>query len=145
MSLAPWPTSTCGKAAAGRRGYLEQGARRHPGARRIGGACRCRSSAGSIFGSGEILYERNELADAWNHLSRGLERAELGGDVRALIAGYLMAGRVKLAQGDIAAAAEYLERARPLVEPAPFPDWTSRFERLPARTLAGAGPAQGRR
>jgi LuxR family maltose regulon positive regulatory protein len=78
---------------------------------------------------GELLYERNALADAWDHLSRGLEHAELGGDVRALIAGYLMAGRVKLTEGDIEAAAEYLERVRPLVEKASFSDWTSRFER----------------
>ena len=78
---------------------------------------------------GELLYEWNELAEAWDHLSRGLERAELGGDVRALIAGYLIAGRLKLTEGDIEAAAEYLERARPLVEQAPFPDWTGRFER----------------
>ena len=41
-----------------------------------------------------------------------------------------MAGRLKLTEGDFEAAAEYLERARPLVEQAPFPDWTSRFERF---------------
>jgi LuxR family maltose regulon positive regulatory protein len=79
---------------------------------------------------GEILYEWNELGEASDHLSRGLERTELGGDVRALIAGYLMAGRVKLTEGDVEAAAAYLERARPLVEQAPFADWTSRFERF---------------
>jgi LuxR family maltose regulon positive regulatory protein len=78
---------------------------------------------------GELLYERNELATAWEHLLRGLEHAEHGGDVRALIAGYLIAGRVKLTEDDIEAAAEYLERARPLVEKSSFPDWTSRFER----------------
>src|SRR5215213_2679205 len=79
---------------------------------------------------GELHYERNELSDANDYLLRGLEHAELGGDVRALIAGYLLAGRVKLAVGDIAEAAAYLERAKPLVEETPFPDWTSRFERL---------------
>jgi LuxR family maltose regulon positive regulatory protein len=79
---------------------------------------------------GEILYEWNELGEASDHLSRGLERSELGGDVRAMIAGYLMAGRLKLTAGDIAAAGEYLERARPLVENAPFPDWIGRFGRL---------------
>ncbi len=78
---------------------------------------------------GELLYEWNELAAAWDHLSRGLERAELGGDVRALIAGYLMADRVKLAQGDIEAAEAYLEQARPLVAEATFPEWSSRCER----------------
>ena len=79
---------------------------------------------------GELLYEWNELADAWDHLSQGLERAELGGDVRAMIAGYLIAGRLKLTDGDVETATEYLERARPLVEKALFPDWTNRFERL---------------
>ena len=58
---------------------------------------------------GELLYEWNELAEAWDHLSRGLERAELSGDVRAMIAGYLIAGRLKLTEGDTEAAAEYLE------------------------------------
>jgi LuxR family maltose regulon positive regulatory protein len=78
----------------------------------------------------EILYERNELREAGDHLARGLERAEVGGDVRALIAGYLMAGRINLTKGDAETAAEYLERARPLVEQAQFPDWSGRFDRL---------------
>ena len=79
---------------------------------------------------GEILYEWNELGEAGDHLARGLERAELGGDVQAMIAGYLLAGRLKLTAGDSAAAGEYLEHARPLVESAPFPDWIGRFERF---------------
>ena len=78
----------------------------------------------------EILYEWNEVTEAWRHISRGLEQAELGGDVRTRIAGYLLAGRVKLTQGDIEAAAEYLERAHLLVENALFPEWISRFERF---------------
>jgi len=79
---------------------------------------------------GEILYEWNRLAQAGDHLNQGLERAELGGDVRGLIAGYLLAGRLKLAEDDTQAAAAYLDRVRPLVEQAPFPDWAGRFERL---------------
>jgi LuxR family maltose regulon positive regulatory protein len=79
---------------------------------------------------GEILYEWNELEQASDHLSQGLSRTELGGDLRALIAGYLLAGRLKLTAGDSAAADEYLERARPLLENAPFPDWIGRFGRL---------------
>lgn len=78
---------------------------------------------------GELLYEWNKLAEARDHLSRGLARAELGGDVRALIAGYLLSARFKLTEGDVERAAGYVERARPLVESAQFPDWTSRFER----------------
>ncbi|HET9495270.1 MAG TPA: LuxR C-terminal-related transcriptional regulator [Chloroflexia bacterium] len=79
---------------------------------------------------GEILYEWNELATASDHLSRGLERAELGDDIRAMIAGYLLGVQIKLAARDVGAAVEYLEKARPLVEGAEFPDWAARFERL---------------
>ncbi len=78
---------------------------------------------------GELLYERNELGEAGALLSQGLEHAELGGDVRALIAGQVLASRITLAQGDLAAAADHLERARPLVEQASFPEWSSRFDR----------------
>jgi LuxR family transcriptional regulator, maltose regulon positive regulatory protein len=78
---------------------------------------------------GELLYEWNELAEAWDHISRGLKRAEMGGDLRSLIAGYVIAARLKLAEGEIERAAEYLEKARPLEEQASFPDWSSQFER----------------
>jgi LuxR family maltose regulon positive regulatory protein len=79
---------------------------------------------------GEILYEWNELTEAWEQLFQGLERAELGGDVRGMVAGYLIASRLKLTEGDIELAAGYLERARPLLENALFPDWMDRFGRL---------------
>jgi LuxR family maltose regulon positive regulatory protein len=78
---------------------------------------------------GELRYERNELADAWALITRGLEHAEVGGDVRALIAGHVLASRITLTDGDLVAAADHLERARPLLEQASFPDWTGRFER----------------
>jgi LuxR family maltose regulon positive regulatory protein len=78
----------------------------------------------------EILYEWNELEEAWEHLSQGLELAELGGDVRSLIAGYLLAGRLQLVQGDVEAAAGYLELTRPLLRDATFPEWTAPFQRL---------------
>ena len=77
-------------------------------------------------------------------MSRGLERAELGGDVQTLIAGYVNAARLKLTEGELEAASGYLERARPLVEQAPFPDWTGRFERMQTRPVAGAGQAASR-
>src|SRR5690606_16956793 len=59
----------------------------------------------------EILYEWNKVSEAADHLFRGLERAELGGDVRSLIAGYLLAVRIKLTEGDFTGAGEYLEHA----------------------------------
>ncbi|MGH2616311.1 MAG: LuxR C-terminal-related transcriptional regulator, partial [Thermomicrobiales bacterium] len=78
---------------------------------------------------GELLYERNQLVDAWNHLQRGLELAQLGGDGRSLIAGYLLSARLKLTEGDIDVAIQYLDRARPLLDQAQFPEWQSRFQR----------------
>jgi LuxR family maltose regulon positive regulatory protein len=78
---------------------------------------------------GELHYEWNDLDGARRHLTRGLERSELGGDVRALIAGHVIAARLSLTEGDVETAAASLERARPLVDRAPFPDWTGRFER----------------
>jgi LuxR family maltose regulon positive regulatory protein len=78
---------------------------------------------------GELHYEWNELAAAGDRLSQGLARAELGGDARSLIAGHLIAMRLHLSQGDLPAAAGDLERARPLKERSPFPEWCSRFER----------------
>ena len=129
MCLARWPISSCGRGACGTAaGYW----------RKALAAIQKPESWGRLplpvigwvfIRMGELLYEWNELAAAWDHLSRGLERAELGGDVRALIAGYVLAARLKLTAGDIEAAAAYLEQARPLVEQAAFPDWTSRFER----------------
>jgi LuxR family transcriptional regulator, maltose regulon positive regulatory protein len=79
---------------------------------------------------GEILYEWNQLEQAGLYVSQGLERAELGGDVRAMLAAYLLEGRLRLTNGDIAAAVACLDRARPLVENATFPEWVGRFERL---------------
>lgn len=79
---------------------------------------------------GELLYEWNQPVDAWEYVTRGLERGEAGGDVRSMIAGYLLASRIRLTAGDANAAADYLELARPLVENAPIPEWISRFERL---------------
>lgn len=80
--------------------------------------------------TGEILYEWDELQEASDHVFRGLERAELGGDAQALIAGYLIAGRLKLTAGEMEAASEYIGRVSSLVENAPFPDRTSRLARL---------------
>jgi LuxR family maltose regulon positive regulatory protein len=79
---------------------------------------------------GEVLYEWNNLEEAREHLERGLERAELGGDVRARIAGYLLAFRLKLVEGDLQAAGKYLEQVQSLLESSPFPEWIPRFERL---------------
>src|SRR5690606_10135800 len=77
----------------------------------------------------EILYEWNQLVSAREHLSQGLERAELGGDRRAMIAGYLLIARLALTEGDSEQAGACLEQARPLVEAVSFARWTSAVER----------------
>jgi LuxR family maltose regulon positive regulatory protein len=79
---------------------------------------------------GDILYEWNQLREASGNIARGLEHVELGGDVQAMIAGYLISGRLNLTQGDVGAAAAYLEQARQLVDKTQLANWTSRFERL---------------
>ncbi len=42
----------------------------------------------------------------------------------------MIAARIKLTQGEVETAAEHLERVRPLVEQAQFPEWTSQYERF---------------
>lgn len=79
---------------------------------------------------GELLCELHRLVDAWSYVERGLERAELGGDSRALMAGYLAATRVRFAEGDLDGASAFLDRARPLREDVPLTEWTSRFDRM---------------
>jgi LuxR family maltose regulon positive regulatory protein len=79
---------------------------------------------------GELFYEWNELGQASDHVDPGLQRAELSGDVQAMLAGYVIAGRLKLTAGEGDAAGICLERARSLVQAAEFPDWSGRVERL---------------
>ncbi len=71
---------------------------------------------------GELLYEWNRLDEARSELARGLERAELGGDARALIAGYLLATRMRMAEGDLAGAHGFLQRAEELFDAPPYPE-----------------------
>lgn len=79
---------------------------------------------------GELYYEWNDIDQAWEHVTYGLDCTELSGDVRGLIAGNLLAGRIKLTKGDLEEAKACLEQARPLIEGAQFAHWNSRFERL---------------
>lgn len=79
---------------------------------------------------GEIYYEWNRLAEAGAEIAYGLKVAEAGGDIQAMIAGYLIAGRLKLTVGDEASAAEFLDQARPMVNKIRRADWNSRFDRL---------------
>lgn len=78
----------------------------------------------------EVLYEWDELEEAEGYLTEGLRRAELGGDARVLITAFVTLGRLKRTLGDLAGANDYLERARPLVESSPDPEWRARFDRF---------------
>ena len=78
----------------------------------------------------ELQYEWHHLDRATDLLGRGLDRAQLGGDVRAQIAGLLLQARLNLAQDETQQADRAMEQAHQLVGKAHFPEWTARFERL---------------
>ncbi|HET9662515.1 MAG TPA: LuxR C-terminal-related transcriptional regulator, partial [Thermomicrobiales bacterium] len=94
---------------------------------------------------GELLYEWNALDDATRELERGLERAELGGDARAMIAGYLLMSRLRLCAGDLPAAADYVNRAEALSAHAPYPEWLSKLDRTRALVYVHQGDAAAAR
>ncbi|MFN2180352.1 MAG: LuxR C-terminal-related transcriptional regulator [Candidatus Promineifilaceae bacterium] len=79
---------------------------------------------------GEIHYEWNELLNAADKITEGLQRAELGGDVQGMIAAYLLTTRLKMAQRDIESAENYLNQARQLVDEHVHADWYGRLQRL---------------
>lgn len=84
---------------------------------------------------GELLYEWNDLDGAGTALAHGLERAELGGDARSMIAGQLLAARIALARHDIDRSASALHRAEELNQRAVFPEWMSQVDRVRALLL----------
>lgn len=78
----------------------------------------------------EILYEWNDLDQAAELLEKGLERSELGGDVRAMIAGHVLHAKLAVAGREFDSARQHLDRAGNLLQESDFPDWTARFERV---------------
>jgi LuxR family maltose regulon positive regulatory protein len=79
---------------------------------------------------GEALYEWNELGKAKDHLADGLKRAEVGGDVRTMVASFLLAARLKLAASDSIAASALVEQAYRRVEFLSFPSLQGQVERM---------------
>lgn len=77
----------------------------------------------------EILYEWNDLDQAAELLVKGVERSELGGDVRAMLAGHILHAKLALANRNPDGARQHLDRAGNLLQESDFPDWTARFER----------------
>ena len=67
--------------------------------------------ASAYLGLGEIRREWNALTPALETLTRGLELADLIGEVGTLSTGYMTLARVKYAQGETDQAFEVLERA----------------------------------
>jgi LuxR family maltose regulon positive regulatory protein len=58
-----------------------------------------------------LLYERNELEAAADHLQRGLELCQRSGNVEVQIGGYRTLARLRQAQGDASAARAVIEKA----------------------------------
>jgi LuxR family maltose regulon positive regulatory protein len=94
---------------------------------------------------GELLYEWNALDDAARELERGLERAELGGDAQAMVAGFLLASQLRLAAGDLDAATDALNRAQALWAHASYPEWQSKLDRTRALLFVHQGDAAAAR
>jgi LuxR family maltose regulon positive regulatory protein len=63
---------------------------------------------------GALLYEWNDLEAAADHLQRGIELGQRGGNVEVQIASYRTLARVKQAQGDASAALGALQEAHEL-------------------------------
>jgi LuxR family maltose regulon positive regulatory protein len=64
--------------------------------------------------SSALLYEWNDLEAAADHLQRGIELSQRGGNVEIQIGGYRTLARVKQAQGDASAALDALQEAHQL-------------------------------
>lgn len=79
---------------------------------------------------GELAYEWNDLQTAREHLDRGRQSAELGGDVRWLAAGDFLEAKLGMASGDLPVATRALDHAASLLAGAVFPDWSAGLERL---------------
>jgi LuxR family maltose regulon positive regulatory protein len=64
--------------------------------------------------SSALLYEWNDLEAAADHLQRGIELGQRGGNVEVQIGGYRTLARVRQAQGDASAALAALQKAHQL-------------------------------
>lgn len=87
----------------------------------------------------EILYEWNRLDEAQDHLQQGMARAELGEDVRSMIAGRAVDTQLALAADNPDEAWSQLDEARKLLTNSPFPEWAARIDRLELELLMATG------
>jgi len=68
-----------------------------------------------------LLYEWNDLEAAADHLRRGIELGQRGGNVEIQIGGYRTLARVKQAQGDASVALDALQKAHQLAHDSDVP------------------------
>jgi len=68
-----------------------------------------------------LLYEWNDLEAAADHLHRGIELGQRGGNVEVQIGGYRTLARVKQARGDAPAALHALQKAHQLARDSDVP------------------------
>lgn len=88
---------------------------------------------------GELLYEWNQLEEAAAAHRHGMERAELGGDARAMLAGHLLSARLALAAGHLERAAAASELAGELDHQVNLPEWSGQIARARALVLVARG------
>jgi LuxR family maltose regulon positive regulatory protein len=84
-------------------------------------------------GMGELLREWDELDAATDHLWRGIELGERGGDVELVIDGQLALARTQQALGDETGAAETLHSAERLAKKQETDAWVARVKAWQAR------------
>ncbi|MCK4473514.1 MAG: hypothetical protein KAW49_17170, partial [Anaerolineae bacterium] len=68
-----------------------------------------------------LLHEWSDLEAAADHIQRGVELGQRGGNVEVQIGGYRMLARVKQAQGDVPAALDALHKAHQLAREVDVP------------------------
>jgi LuxR family transcriptional regulator, maltose regulon positive regulatory protein len=72
------------------------------------------AAGGAFVGLGCLLYERNNLAEAEQHLQTGLTLAQPGAEMAILTVGRIALSRLRLAQNDVTGAFETIRQAQEL-------------------------------
>jgi LuxR family maltose regulon positive regulatory protein len=105
----------------------------------------------ALVGLAEVLYERNELAAAYEHATQGVALCRQLAFAQPLARGLAMLARIRQAQGDTAGALEAIGQAeRVNVSPQmvalynPVPAWRARLLLALGETAAAARWASGR-
>jgi LuxR family maltose regulon positive regulatory protein len=70
----------------------------------------------AYLGIAEVLYEWNDLDEAWRHVTEGIELLEKGRFISYLLFGHSLKAQIRLAQGDFDGAQQALQQAQQLVQ-----------------------------